>query len=201
MKNKKIQMLVEGAIMVALATVLSFVKVVKFPWGGSITLLSMLPITVYGVKWGIKAGMLVSVLYAIIQLLQGIMLDGLLGWGLTPVALISCIMLDYILAFSPLGLSGIFRKKGIAGWLGGISFTIVIRYVSHLISGAAIFHSAGMLWEGFVTDNEWLYSAVYNAAYMLPELLFTVIGASVLLSAPVIKKYIRPNVAAKAEQQ
>lgn len=201
MKNKKIQMLVEGAIMVALATVLSFIKIIKLPWGGSITLLSMLPITIFSVKWGLKSGMLVSVLYAIIQLLQGIMLDGLLGWGLTPVALISCIMLDYVLAFSALGVGGIFRKKGVAGWLGGISLSIALRYVCHLISGAAIFHSAGMLWEGFITDNEWLYSAVYNAAYMLPELLFTVIGATVLLTAPVIKKYIRPSVAAKAEQQ
>ena len=200
MKNKKIQMLVEGAIMVALATALSYVQLFKLPWGGTITLLSMLPITVFSVKWGVKAGVLVSVLYSLIQLLQGIMIDGLLGWGLTPVALVACIFLDYVLAFSVLGLAGTFRKKGVTGWLGGITAAIVLRYISHLISGAAIFHSVGMLWEGFVTDNEWIYSAVYNACYMLPELLFTIIGAAVLLNAPVIKKYIRPMLVAKTEQ-
>ena len=97
MQNTNTKIMVEAAIMVALATVLSFIRVFKLPWGGSVTLLSMLPIVIFAIRRGTKAGLGCAVAYSLIQLLQGIILDGLFGWGLTPVALIACIFLDYIL--------------------------------------------------------------------------------------------------------
>lgn len=200
MKNTKIQMLVEGAIMVALATALSFVKVFQLPWGGSITLVSMLPIVIYSIKWGIKAGLATALVYSLVQLGQGIVMDGLLGWGLSPAALIGCIMLDYILAFSVLGLAGAFRKKGMVGWIGGMVMAIVIRYALHVTSGVVIFASVGLLWEGFETDNSIIYSSVYNGAFMLPEMVFTIIAAVVLLSVPVIKTFVRPQKTIAAEK-
>ena len=111
MKNEKVLTLVEGAVMVALATVLSFVKIVHLPWGGSITLLSMLPIIVFSIKRGVANGLAASFVFALIQFIQGCA-DGLFGWGLTPVALVACIFIDYIFAFTVLGLAGIFRKYG-----------------------------------------------------------------------------------------
>lgn len=187
-KNSKTRILVEGAIMVALAFVLSCIKVFKLPWGGSITLLSMLPIAVFSIKRGVKAGLFAAFVSALVQLGQGIVADGLLGWGLTPVMLISCMFLDYIGAFTAIGLSGIFRKNGLIGRLAGTAIAVLIRYVFHIISGAVIFHSSGMIWETFSTENEWLYSAIYNGAYMLPEMIFTLIGAAVLLKVPQINK-------------
>ena len=65
-----------------------------------------------------------------------------------------------------------------------------LRYIVHFLSGVVIWHSIGSLWEGFSTDNEVLYSLVYNGAYMLPEMLFTVAGAVVLLKIPQTKKII-----------
>ena len=189
-KNSKTRILVEGAIMVALAFVLSCIKVFKLPWGGSITLLSMLPIAVFSIKRGVKAGLFAAFVSALIQLGQGIVADGLLGWGLTPVMLISCMFLDYIGAFTVIGLSGIFRKNGLVGRLAGTALAVLIRYIFHIISGAVIFHSSGMIWETFSTDNEWLYSTLYNGAYMLPEMIFTVIGAAVLLKVPQINRLI-----------
>ena len=97
--------------MVALATVLSFLKVVQFPWGGSITILSMLPIVVFALRHGVRKGLTVSFAYSLVQLGQGILLEGLLGWGLTPTALIACIFLDYVGAFSVLCLAGAFGNK------------------------------------------------------------------------------------------
>ena len=94
MKNTKIRILAEGAVMVALATVLSFLKIVQFPWGGAITVLSMLPIVVFALRYGVAKGLAVSFVYSVIQLGQGILMDGLLGWGLTPVALIYCMFLE-----------------------------------------------------------------------------------------------------------
>lgn len=193
MKKDQIRKLTEGAIMVALAFVLSYIRVWKLPWGGSVTLLSMLPIVIFSIKWGVKNGMFVSLLFAAFQLGQGIIVDGLLGWGLDPAMLIACIFLDYIGAFSVLGLAGIFRKQGLGGWIAGTAISIALRFVCHLISGAVIFHSAGMLWEGFATDNEWLYSFLYNGSYMLPELIFTTVGAAILLGVPAIRRIIAGN--------
>jgi len=183
-KNAKIRILTEGAVMIALATVLSFIKVFHLPWGGSVTLLSMLPMIIFSIKRGVKSGLLASLLFALIQLGQGIAMDGLLGWGLTPAMLAACIFLDYIGAYTVLGLGGIFGKKGFVGQMGGTALAIVLRYFMHVVSGAVIFHSSGMIWEGFATDNSWLYSSLYNGAYMLPELIFTLIGAGVLLKVP-----------------
>lgn len=189
MSSNKTRILVEGAVMVALATVLSFIRIFKLPWGGSITLLSMLPIVLFSIRRGVKAGMAVSVAYALLQFGQGI-IDGLFGWGLTPGMLIACIFLDYIGAFSVLGLAGLFRKKDLPGWIAGISLAIVLRFVLHFLSGVVIWHSYGELWNGFSTDNTYLYSFLYNGCYMLPELVFTLIGAIVLLKAPQTKKIL-----------
>lgn len=184
MSNVKTKVLVEGAAMVALATVLSFITIFKLPWGGSITLLSMLPIVLFSIRRGVKAGLAASLTYSLLQLFQGIARDGLLGWGLTPGLLAGCIFLDYIGAYTILGLAGLFRKKKLPGWVGGISLVIVLRFLSHVLSGVVIFHVAGMLWEGFSTDNSVLYSILYNGCYMLPELIFTLAGAIALLKAP-----------------
>ncbi len=189
MQHNKTNVLVEGAIMIALATVLSFIRVVKLPWGGSITLLSMLPIVLFSIRRGIKAGLTVSFLFSLVQFIQGIM-DGLFGWGLTPGSLIACIFLDYLLAFTVLGLAGIFRKKGVPGWIAGIAFAILLRFTMHFLSGVIIWQSFGQLWGEFFTENTVLYSLLYNGAYMLPEMIFTIIGAVALLKMPKVGSYL-----------
>ena len=190
-KSQKVLVLVEGAIMIALATVLSFIRVFKLPWGGSITLLSMLPIALFSIKRGVKSGLVVSFLFALIQFGQGI-LDGLFGWGLTLGMLITCILLDYILAFTVLGLAGLFRKK-LSGQIAGIALAVTLRFLCHFLSGVVIWHSFGQLWGDFYTENTWLYSLLYNGAYMLPELIFTVVGAVALLKLPQTRKLLLTN--------
>lgn len=190
MKNTKTLMLVEGAIMIALASVLSLVKVYKLPWGGSITLLSMLPICMFSIKYGIGKGFFVSFVYALIQTLFDI--AEVFSWGLTPEILIACLLLDYILAYTVIGIAGIFRKKGIVGWVTGCALALFLRFVSHFLSGVLIWHSFGDLWDGFSTENEYLYSLLYNGSYMLPEIIFTVIGAVILFSVPQTKRMLSP---------
>lgn len=193
MQNERTRKLVEGAAMVAMATVLSFIRVFKLPWGGSITLLSMLPICIYSIKYGIKDGLMTSFVFSLVQFFQGV-LDGLFGWGLTPAMLVACILLDYLLAFTVIGLAGIFRNKGIAGWIGGTVLALFLRFVMHFLSGVVIWQSFGQLWEGFATDNFYLYSFLYNGAYMLPEIIFTTIGAVILLKAPQTRKFLITDV-------
>ena len=193
MQNKKLLALVEGAVMVALATVLSFIKLVQFPWGGGVTLLSMLPIVIFSIRRGVKSGLIASFAYSLIQFIQGIAIDGLFGWGLSAGALVACIFLDYIIAFTVLGIAGIFGNKKLLNMLGGIVLAMVLRWVSHVISGAAIFHSAGMIWEAFSTENEWIYSMVYNGIYMGIELIATVIVAAILIQLPQTKQFVCPK--------
>lgn len=189
MRNEKTKLLAEGAAMVALATVLSFIRVFKLPWGGSITLLSMLPIVLFSIRRGVKMGLVVSFVYALVQFGQGI-LDGLFGWGLTAGMLIACIVLDYLAAFTVLGLAGLWRKKGLPGWLAGILLAVGLRFICHFLSGVVIWGSFGELWSGFSTDSTWLYSFLYNGCYMLPEMIFTMIGAVALLKAPQTKRLL-----------
>ena len=190
MQHTNLKRMAEGAVMVALATVLSFLKIVQFPWGGAITVLSMLPIVVFALRWGVAHGLAVSFVYSLVQLGQGILMDGLLGWGLTPTALVACIFLDYIGAFSILCLAGSFGNKKMGAIIGGTVMALLIRFGFHYVSGVAIFHSFGELWEGFSTDNTWLYSLLYNGAYMLPETVFTTAGALILFKTPQMRKLL-----------
>ena len=107
MKQNRIRMLCECALMLALAVVLSYVKLFQLPFDGSITLLSMLPVCLVSIKYGLGWGMGTAFCYSWFQVLQG----GVFAWGLTPVMLIASLALDYVLAFSVLGLAGVFRKK------------------------------------------------------------------------------------------
>lgn len=190
MKNQKLKILVEGAIMVALATVLSYIRIIKMPWGGSVTLLSMLPIVVFSIKYGVKHGFAAAFVFSLVQFGQGV-IDGIFGWGLTPAMLVACIFLDYVGAFTVLGIAGIFRKKGTVGWACGTALAVFLRFAFHFLSGVVIWHSYGELWNGFSTDNTYLYSLLYNGAYMLPEMIFTMAGAIALFKVPQTAKLLK----------
>ena len=192
MKNSKVKILVEAAVMVALATVLSYIRIIKLPLGGSVTMLSMLPIVLFSIKRGVKYGFAAAFVFSLIQFGQGV-IDGIFGWGLTPLSLIACIFIDYIFAFTILGIAGIFREKGMPGYIGGTALALFLRFVCHFASGVVIWHSYGELWNGFSTENTYLYSLLYNGAYMLPEMIFTIVGAVVLFSVPQTKRVLIEN--------
>lgn len=173
-----------SAVFIALAAALSLVKIYKLPLGGSVTLLSMLPIVLLSCMLGIKWGIGSAFVYSIIQLGFGITIDGLFGWGLTPLSLIGTIVLDYLLPFTLLGLGGLFSKKGTIGIVTGTVLVLFLRFVCHLFSGAIIFD----IWCEW--ENVWFYSLCYNGSYMLPELIITTIGTGVLTATPQIKKML-----------
>jgi len=188
MKNTKLLALVESALMLALAVVLSYVKFLQLPFDGSITLFSMLPICLVSIKYGIKWGLGVAFCYSWFQILQG----GVFAWGLTPGMLIASLLLDYIVAFTVLGFAGLFRKKGTVGMLCGIGLVCVLRFLVHFIAGVVLwanleeFVAFGQAW----VNRPVLYSICYNGAYMLPETILTVVVAAILLSVPQIKKIL-----------
>ena len=169
-KNLTLRALTEGAIFVAAAQVLSYLKLFELPQGGSITL-SMLPIFVYCVRWGFGPGMLASFVFSLLQL----MLDGAYAWGW------QSMLLDYLLAFTPLGLAGIFKGKA-WGIFPGTLIGCLGRFIVHHISGVTIYRIIEpTAVPGFGTfDNAHLYSLVYNGSYMIPNMLLALILAGVL---------------------
>ncbi len=192
-ENKKINVkkLTMSGIMISLSVGLSMVKIFEMPLGGSVTLLSMLPVCMLSIMFGCKWGLFCSSVYALIQLLLDI--AKVVGWGLTPAALVGCIVFDYLAAFTVLGLAGLFRKHGVPGYSGGIALASFLRFVSHVISGVVFFGSWAP--EGW---NPFIYSISYNGLYMLPEMAFTIIGSIVLLKEPHAAKLFKVEYPAKA---
>lgn len=158
--------------MIALGFILSMLKIIAMPFGGSVTAFSMLPVIViafrHGTPWGLLAGFAASLL----QMLMGLKN---LTYATSAGAVIAIIMLDYIAAFAVMGLGGIFKGKikdqGISLAAGALTVCI-LRYACHVISGCTV-------WMGvsIPTTDGLLYSFAYNAAYMIPETIITVVGA------------------------
>ena len=173
MKNQshtRIRALTEGAILLALAFVLSFVKLYELPNGGSLTP-AMFPILLYALRWGTGRGLTIGFLFGLLQLL----FDGAYAWGW------QSMILDYLLAFTPLGLAGLFRGKA-WGIFPGTVLGCVCRFAVHYVSGVTIYRIvAPTEIPGLgVFDDAVLYSLVYNGSYMLPNMLLALILAGVL---------------------
>ena len=186
--------LVLGGIMVALGTVLSFIKPFDLPYGGSITLCSMLPIMFYGYRCGPKWGLADGFVFSVLQLLFG--LDDLKG--ISALMVVGSILLDYLLAFTVLGLAGMFRGKirnNAAAFTLGCLVTGLLRYVCSFLSG-------WLLWAQFMTVTDMqdfianfvpglagasgtglaiFYSLVYNGSYMIPEIVLTCVVGFLLM--------------------
>lgn len=170
-RTSSARMLVESAIMVAIATVLSLIKLVDLPYGGSITIACMLPIILIAYRHGLRWGLLAGLVFGLIQQLLGInTLSYVTSWQ----SVIAVILLDYLIAFMMTGFGGAFRKLASQprALLFGAILTGVLRYICHVISGATV-------WAGLSipTNAALLYSLGYNATYMIPETIVTAIVA------------------------
>lgn len=172
-----VRALCEGALMVALAQALSYVKLYELPNGGSLTP-AMFPILFFAVRWGLGKGLLASFSFGLLQL----MFDGAYAWGW------QSMLLDYLVAYTPLGLAGLFKGKA-WGIFPGTVLGCVVRFIVHYISGVTIYRilePTNIPGFGMFTSPE-LYSLVYNGVYMLPNMILTVAIAGVLYVP--LKKY------------
>lgn len=174
----QIRALVEGAIMVALAFVLSFVKLYELPNGGSLTP-AMFPILLYALRWGLGRGLGAGFVFGLLQLI----FDGAYA------ATWQSMLLDYLLAFTPLGLAGLFKGKA-WGIFPGTVLGCAARFVVHYISGVTIYKIVEPTTIPLLGtfDNAALYSLAYNGSYMLPNTLLALLLAGVLYVP--LKKYM-----------
>ncbi len=175
-----VRTLCEGALMIALAEILSFLPLYKMPWGGSIDL-AMLPIFLFCARWGFGPGMLASIAHAVLQTLfeGGIAI----GW--------QSIVGDFLLAYSVLGVAGLFWKvKG--GFYIGTLVGCALRFLVHYVVGATIW--AEYMPEVFFNmtmTTPWIYSALYNGFYMVIDCA-AVLLVGFLLSRTPAAKYLKP---------
>ncbi len=194
-QSKRVRALVESAMMVALATVLSILKIVDMPYGGSVTIASMLPMIILsyrqGTVWGLGSGLV----YAAMQQLLGL---GTLSYFSTWQSILAVILLDYIVAFTFVGIGGVFRKIAKTQrtvLVCGAAAVSVLRYICHVISGATV-------WAGLsIPSNAALiYSFGYNATYMLPEAIILIsvayyLGGAVDFSREIPVRIANPHTA------
>lgn len=174
----KLRALCEGAVLVALAQVLGYIKLFELPQGGAVCL-SMMPIFIYCARWGFGAGMLASFAFSILQLL----LDGAYAWGW------QSILGDYVVAYTVLGLAGLFAKEK-NGFFIGSAVGSLARFIVHYLVGVWVWGEyMPESFFGMTMTTPWLYSALYNGSYMLLDLAFCLL-LGWLLWKP-LGKYIR----------
>ncbi len=202
MKTKK---MVTCAMMLAIASVLSMLKPFALPFGGGITLASMMPICLIAYIYGTKIGLLSAFVYSIIQMLLD---PGVIGAAFLPgdeqmllsKAILMC-LLDYTLAFTVIGLGGIFKgrlKTDFAAITLGTFLVTGLRYLCHILSGYILWGSYA---EGFFSQEGFyqigqnilntfsgqglviIYTLFYNGLYMIPEIIITTIVTPLIYEA------------------
>lgn len=183
-----------GAVCVALSFALSYVRLFKMPMGGSITFASMLPLMLFAFMFGSKKGVAVGAIYGLLQAIQD-------PWIIHPAQF----ALDYVVAFSAIGLTGIMRELNVfkgnmrAQFAVGAAIACALRFISHYFAGVFAFGVYGAYYAGVYNisalANEYFYSFVYQCMYIIPELVIVIVAALLVLSSQSFRKQIERRVA------
>lgn len=183
MKAKNLKKIAVSALFIALGTVLSeLVPSISLPFGGSITVFSMVPMCLLGILFGVKWGVFANLVYGIVQMLFGLNnLSYATWWG----AAVVIVLLDYVVAYGVLGFSGAFvgkiKNEQLAVILG-VLLAVTLRYVCHIITGFTV-------WSEVAPSLEVIWgSVVYNGTYMLPEMVITPLGVYLISKVNAIKR-------------
>lgn len=175
MKKNTTLTLVECALMIAMATVLSMLKIFELPQGGSITCASMVPLVLVSYRHGLKWGITTAFAHSLLQMV--------LRFDAPPAntfwAFLGVILLDYVLAFTVLGTASFFGKpfnnRAVSVAVGTVA-VCALRFVCSFLSGI-------LIWGSYAPEGTpvWLYSLTYNGSYMLVETVITVVVGIVLI--------------------
>ncbi len=172
----RLRVLAESAVMIALATVLNSIKIFALPEGGTVTLGAMVPLFFLALRRGAKVGMAAGAVFGVIDVYFE-------PFVYNPVQF----LLDYPLAYGALGLAGLFSGRvtapqprgrlGPATWsVAAVAVGILGRFTCHFFSGLIFFASYAP-----PTESPALYSAIYNASYLLPEFVISAFAISILV--------------------
>lgn len=173
--NKDVVVLCEGAVMIALAIVLSFIELELGVWGGSIGF-AMIPIAIFALRRGAVWGIGVGFVFGTLKFFIG---DGTVANWVS-------LLLDYSVAYGTVGLAGLFCKmenKNVAA-IAGTAVGCLSRYLVSFISGVTVYAEyAEPTFAGISTPNAFIYSIVYNGAYMIPSTIIALVVVPVIFLA------------------
>lgn len=211
--QSKTKRLTESAMLLAVAILLELLSktfIPEQPFGGQLTIVSMLPVVLISYRHGVKWGFVAAFAYALMEMVIGASTisaaflpssDEFMG----PSALLM-VLLDYLLAFTALGLGGIFRNRianPSVSLMCGSLVALGARYLCHILSGLILYTSWA---EWFFTQDgfpAWgaqlveslnptvlgiVYSVVYNGMFMIPEMIFTAIAAFLIARPQITQK-------------
>ena len=182
--------LTECAIMLALSFALSCAKLFEMPMGGSVTIASMLPVMLISIKYGISVGLATSFTYSLTQMLQALASANVFPYCETVGTLVLCILFDYIVPFTLLGLAGLFHKLKITKntelnvYIGIVS-TVVLRFICHFVTGVVI-------WGQWAPDGmgKYLYSFLYNAGFLSLDFIICIVCAILMFRKAELRKLV-----------
>ena len=182
-----------AAVCIAMSFALSYLKVVEMPQGGSITIASLLPLMIYSYMFGTKKGVLAGFIYGILQAFQD-------TYILHPAQF----LLDYPVAFSAIGLAGMFARVDAlrfpqVKFLLGAIVAAAGRFLSHFLSGIFAFGTFATI------EPVWLYSLIYQAGYVLPDIAIAIVLGMIVFSSKsflsVVNRYAAPSLPKQAPKQ
>ena len=173
----RVRMLCEGAMMVALAQVLSYIKLMELPNGGSLTP-AMFPVILFAVRWGLTPGLMAGFTFGLLQLI----FDGAYAWGW------QSMLLDYVVAYTLVFLCGFAAGKKL-GWLWGTLLAGLGRWVSLTLSG-------GLLWYMYMPEeflglpmvDPWVYSMIFNGVLIVLVTVVNLIVLGIFQSVPALRQ-------------
>ena len=174
-ETDRVRIITETIVMVALAGALYLIKIFTLPQGGSVTLGSMVPIFLLALRRGPRIGIIGGVAFGLVALVEDVYS------GVEVIFYPAQVILDYPLAFGLLGLAGFFQKIPILG----VGIGIAARFCSHFVSGVLFFASyapAGV--------SPFVYSAVYNGGFLIPEFVITAALMIALLRVRALERYL-----------
>lgn len=155
-----VRMLAEAGVMIALATILSYIKIWHMPAGGSITIGSTVPLILFAIRWGLPKGLFMCLVFGVLQ-------------GILPGSYIISIpqmLLDYPIAYMMYGLSALripgMDRTNFFAYLPAILLASVCRWFSHVLSGLIFFPE---------TNNPFFYSMTYNATFLTPDMITAIV--------------------------
>ena len=182
--------LTECAVMLALSFALSCAKLFEMPMGGSVTIASMLPVMLISIKYGVSVGLATSFTYSLTQMLQALASANVFPYCETVGTLVLCILFDYIVPFTLLGLAGLFHKLKITRntelnvYIGIVS-TVVLRFICHFVTGVVI-------WGQWAPDGmgKYLYSFLYNAGFLSLDFIICIVCAILMFRKAELRRLV-----------
>ena len=176
--------------MLALSFALSCAKLFEMPMGGSVTVASMLPVMLISIKYGVSTGLATCFVYSLTQLMQAVASANVFPYCETPTTLVLCILFDYVVPFTVLGLAGLFHKMKLTKnteiniYIGIIS-VVILRFLCHFITGVAI-------WGQWAPEGmgKYFYSFLYNGSFLSLDFIICIVCAVLMFRKAELRKLV-----------